>query len=41
MPKMDDITTEDQANRKITSVKIEVQTIGDVQAFEISLNIKV
>ena len=41
MPKIDEITTEDQANRRITGVKIEVQTIGDVQAFEISLNIKV
>jgi hypothetical protein len=41
MPNMEEITTEDQANRTITGVHIEIQTIGDIQAFEISLNIKV
>lgn len=41
MPDMENITTEDKANRIITGVQIEIQTIGDIQAFEISLNIKV
>lgn len=41
MPKMEDISDEDRASRKITGVSIAVQTISDIQAFDMSLNIKV
>ncbi len=41
MPDLENMSDEDRAARKITGIIIEVQTIGDVQAFEMNLNIKV
>ncbi|MBN2734725.1 MAG: hypothetical protein JXQ82_07715 [Methanomicrobiaceae archaeon] len=41
MPKIGDISDDDKAARKITGVAITVQTISDIQEFDMSLNIKV
>lgn len=41
MPNIGDISDEDRAVRKITGVTIEVQTVSDIQAFDLSLNIEV
>lgn len=41
MPSIDSIATEDRAARKITGISVSVQTISDIQLYEIGLNMEV
>ena len=41
IPKVEDISTANQASRKITGIVVTVQTISDVQEFSMNLNIEV